>query len=202
MLPIEDGVRINLPDERKDVPLPVRTRARAVERAQREQSAQDHCQSVEQASDSDESSLSDYFIVEQRRSLKPMFTTELTKENVKVSNSHARDPNQREVLRETPECEVENSYLPTPERIEDQELEGGEGQCINVPLEAQADRVELRPKREVRPVKKLSYDELGKSSDRSLTLVYSGMIVQIENSQRVKQVCKIWLSNGPVFSMF
>lgn len=66
LLPIGDKVRLYLPDEGKEVQHPLVTRAKAVERTQREQSAQDSCDSIDH-SDSDEGSLCDYFPVQQRR---------------------------------------------------------------------------------------------------------------------------------------
>lgn len=184
LLPIGDKVRLYLPDERNEVRTTVVTRAKAVERTQREQSAQDCCDSIDH-SDSDES-LCDYLPVQQQRPIRQMHTPPLNTENLEVHNSPERVPNPMEVMRKLPESE-------TSDRIEDPESEGGDGQFVNPPKEAETERVELRPKRQVKPVKKLSYDELGQSTDRPLTLVYRGMVVQIEDFPRKEKVCKtLW----------
>lgn len=192
LLPIGDRVRLYLLDERKEVQRPVVTRAKAVEKTQREQSAQDRCDSIDH-SDSDESSLCDYFPVQQRRPVRQMHTPAVNTENLEVHNSHERVPYQREVMRDLPEWEAECISLPTPNRIEDLESEGGDGQFMNLLKESETERSEPRPKRHIKPVKKLSYDELEQSTDRPLTLVYRGMVVQIADSPRKKNVCKtLW----------
>lgn len=122
-----------------------------------------------------------------------MHTPSLNTENLEAHNSPERVPNQMEMRRELPECETECISLPTPDRIEDLESEGEDGQFMNPPKEAKTERVELRPKRQVKPVKQLSYDELGQSTDRSLSILYRGMVVQIEDFPRKKNVCKtLW----------
>jgi len=98
-----------------------------------------------------------------------------------------------EVIGDLPECEAEWISLPTPDRIEDLESEGEDRQFMNSTTEAETETVKLRPKRQVKPVKKRSYDELGQSTDRHLTLVYRGMVVQIEDFPRKTTVCKtLW----------
>ncbi len=56
----------------------------------------------------------------------------------------------------------------------------------------ESERRELRPRREVKPVKKLSYDELGKSTDRPLTLAYRGMVVTVQNPTRQSSCSTVW----------
>lgn len=191
LLPIGDSVRICLPDERMDGQRPVVTRARAGERTQREQSAQDRCDSVDH-SDSDDSSVCEYFPGPPGRPVSQKPTPSLNTENAQIHTSHERVPNQMEMMGDVSECEAESTPLSTPDQMEDLAPEGGD-QDMNAPKEAETKQIDIRPKREVKPVKKLSYDELGKSTDRPLTLVYRGMVVQVEDFQSKENVCQtLW----------
>lgn len=46
-----------------------------------------------------------------------------------------------------------------------------------------------RPKRTVKPVMKLSYNDLGKPSDKPLSVVYKGMVVHLGKSPEMKNFC-------------
>ncbi len=85
---------------------------------------------------------------------------------------------------------LEESY---PVEAGDSDLEGGDShrEC------AQMDTVEpapVRPKREVRPVVKLSYDKLGQPTSHPLTSVRRGMVISGENSVELrKESCStVW----------
>lgn len=153
LLPIGDRWRMYLSDERTDVLRPVITRARAIERTQRKQSAQDHCDSIDH-SNSDDSNLSKYIPVPQGRPVRQMHTLTLNTEKIQIHKSHESVPNQLEVIGDLSECEAESIFLPTLARNEDLESEEGDRRFMNAPKEAETERVDLCPKREVKPGEK------------------------------------------------
>lgn len=53
--------------------------------------------------------------------------------------------------------------------------------------------MESRPKRKVKPVVKLSYDELGQPSDQPISIAYGGMLIRVEGLSQNKNSCStLW----------
>ncbi|KAK3556100.1 hypothetical protein QTP70_005241 [Hemibagrus guttatus] len=89
---------------------------------------------------------------------------------------YAHELNQECVGREDPtESDSIGSLNQSLEVMEDLDLEGGENDTRNVSKEEPKPAVCRKSRREVRPVIKLSYDELGRPTDKPLTLVHRGM---------------------------
>ncbi len=61
-----------------------------------------------------------------------------------------------------------------------------------------------KSQREIRPVIKLSYDELGHPAERPLTLVHRGMVVHIEEPSKDKEGLSYCVvpPNGPMPPVF
>jgi len=68
------------------------------------------------------------------------------------------------------------------ETLGDPSLEGGELERITS-TEKVVETVNSRPKREIRPVVKLSYDYLGQPTNRPLTLIHRGMVINVESGE-------------------
>ncbi len=71
---------------------------------------------------------------------------------------------------------------------------------MNVPPGEPVPMVCRKSQREVRPVIKLSYDELGHPADRPLTLVHRGMVVHTEGAVQDKEGLSYCMvpPNGPM----
>lgn len=67
------------------------------------------------------------------------------------------------------------------EEMGDAGLEGGEPGIANA--KEAVETVHSRPKRNIRPVVRLSYDSLGRPTNRPLTLVHRGMVINVEGGK-------------------
>ena len=71
-------------------------------------------------------------------------------------------------------------------------VEDVEDQLIDVPRVTEVDKIEPRPKQGLKPVSKLSYDELGRPTDKTFPSVYRGMVVQTQEFSRTKRPSHTW----------
>lgn len=78
------------------------------------------------------------------------------------------------------QCEkTEDTLSPVPEPVVDTELEGGDVPSSSI-LDTEVESVcESKERRKVKPVIRLSYDEPGKPTDRPITIIHRGMMIQI-----------------------
>lgn len=193
LLPIGEGVRINLPSEREDSSRRVVTRSKTVERRQKKvvNHERENSESVNWNSESDDSSDCVYYPVERTVNLERLSFPSTEGENVQSPTRSREDPDQVEVTR------GEESSAQMEENIEESVSEEEGIEAVNVASgEEELGRGRNYPKRMIKfrssEVQKLSYDELGKSSDKPLTIVYRGMVVKIEESSK-KNACRtLW----------
>lgn len=114
------------------------------------------------------------------------------------------EPDQAQGLEEFEEIplddEVENSLQPLQDPTVAMESEGGEHLSGNEAVEEDsADEAPSeepvhseRPRRQVKPVTRLTYDEPGKQADRQLTVIHRGMVVHISNPRSKRKTCKTY----------
>lgn len=83
-----------------------------------------------------------------------------------------------ELMKENPRTEIEedNSSHLFPGSKENLLTDGGESQCRHSPRR-EINTMESCPKRKVKPVVKLSYDELGEPSYQLLSIANGGMLI-------------------------
>lgn len=192
-------MRINLPAEREEVPCHMVTRSKTVKRkrnkAIRHGVDSESCKCVDITSDSDDGSNCAYYPVEQTVDLGKLSFPSSEREKVKSPTRSRKDPAQVEVtVGDLPDDDddVESISAQMPENLGDSVSDEEVNESVNVTREEEHGRVGDRPKRMIKPVQKLSYDELGKSTDRPLTIVYRGMVVILRYS-KVKSACKtLW----------
>lgn len=191
-------MRINLPAEREEVPHNMVTRSKTVKRTQKKAIRHgvdpESCKCVDITSDSDDSSNCAYYPVEQTVDLEKLSFPSSEREKVKSPTRSQKDPAQVEVTgRDLPDDDVESVSAQMPENLGDSVSDEEVNESVNVTREEEHGRVGNHPKGMIKPVQKLSYDELGKSTDRPLTIVYRGMVVKIQESSKVKSACKtLW----------
>lgn len=103
---------------------------------------------------------------------------------------------------ETPAAEMDDTSVTdqgheavleqTPEELEDPALEGGDPGTANTTREV-VEHVHVRPKRNTRPIDRLSYDCLGRPTNKSLTLVHRGMVVKVQGGDSSPKFCNtVW----------
>lgn len=199
LLPIGEEVRINLPAEREEVPRHMVTRSKTVKRTQkkaiRHEVDPESCKCVDITSDSDDSSHCAYYPVEQTVDLGTLSFPSYEREKVKSPTRSQKDPAQVEVTGGdlSHDDDVESVSAQMLENLGDSVSDKEVNESVNVTREEEEGRVENRPKRMTKPVQKLSYDALGKSTDRPLTIIYRGMVVKIQESSKVKSACNtLW----------
>ncbi|KAL0151368.1 hypothetical protein M9458_053362 [Cirrhinus mrigala] len=170
---IGEGVRINLPDSRNYV-LPTRvTRSKTLKRTQKQQMEnkdrrEDGREVVALVSDSKDNSMEEYYPAQPGTSYEKLLLSSWESERTKVPSRTTHSSTQN-----LTEHEVESIASAIPDSVEGLESEGGDHQSLSPPRIDEGERRE-RPKREVKPVKKLSYNELGKPTEKPLTVVYRG----------------------------
>ncbi|KAK3522328.1 hypothetical protein QTP86_003678, partial [Hemibagrus guttatus] len=114
-----------------------------------------------------------------------------------VCHGDESDRSQTEVAKtaftEESNGELEVRVLPSPEELIGPGLEGGEPSLDNDTREL-VDTDHSRPKRNMRPVVRLSYDRLGQPVNLPLTLVHRGMVINVEDEgESGKELCStVW----------
>lgn len=189
LLPIGEGVRINLPSGREESSRRVVTRSKTVERRQKKavNHERENRESVNCNSESDDSSDCVYYPVGRTGNLERLSFPSTEGGNVQSPNRSREDPDRVEVTG------GEESDAQMEENIEDSVSEEGIETVTVASGEEELERGRNYPKRMIKPVQKLSYDELGKSSDRPLTIVYRGMVVKVHESSKKKSACRtLW----------
>ncbi|KAL0188353.1 hypothetical protein M9458_015452, partial [Cirrhinus mrigala] len=161
LLLIGEGVKINLPDSRNDVPPTRVTRSKTLKRTQKQQMEDKDRREygrevVALASDSEDNSMEEYYPAQPGTSYEKLLLSSWESERTKVPSRTTHSSTQN-----LTEHEVEGIASAIPDSVEGLESEGGDHQSLSPPRIDEGERRE-RPKREVKPVKKLSYDELGK----------------------------------------
>lgn len=195
LLPIGDNVRFSKPGDSNQLVQPPGTRAQTVKRRQRKQNKdsvdQIDCESQELL-ESEDDDLCYYrpARISYQRPISPPRALEPETVPLEVVPELIQECAGREDLTENDPREILNLL---PEVEEDLSLEGGEDDAMNVPPGEPVPMVCRKSQREVRPVIKPSYDELGHPADRPLTLVHRGMVVHIEEPSKTKKVCHtVW----------
>lgn len=195
LLPIGDKVRFSKPGDLNQLVQPPVTRAQMVKRRQRKQNEDNVNQIVCDSQESSESEDDDrcYYSparISYQRPISPQRDLEPVTEPPVVVPELNQDCAGREDPPENEPQEILNLF---PEVENAQSLEGGEEDTMNVPPDEPVPPVCRKSRREVRPVIKLCYDELGHPADRPLTLVHRGMVVHIEELSKTKKVCHtVW----------
>lgn len=149
---------------------------------------------VDITSDSDDSSHCAYYPAEQTVDLGKLSFSSSEREKVKSPTRSRKDPAPVEVTGgDLSDDDVESVSAQMPENLGDSVSDEEINESVDVTREEEHGRVGNRPKRMIKPVQKLSYDALGKSTDRPLTIVYRGMVVKIPESSKVKSACNtLW----------
>lgn len=108
----------------------------------------------------------------------PSDTPVVTVEGPSVPGVSEEEDEQEELVQSG---ETENPLSPVPEPVVDTELEEGYILASSV-LDNEVESIcEPKECRKVKPVIRLSYDDLGKPTDRPITIIHRGMIIQIYN---------------------
>lgn len=172
LLSIGDNVRIPAPYAREDKMRPPITRAQSALKKQSEKA-----ENIQTTSDSDDEL--EYYLPERNRiQTQPLDTWSPKPVGEKLKHSYDRHQTNQESV-------TEESRI---HQISDETV----NQVSNAQTREKA-FTESRPKRTVKPVIKLSYDDLGRPSDKPLTIVYKGMVIQIGNSSKRNRCCNtLW----------
>jgi len=188
LLPIGDSVRIPALSGGEDIRPPV-TRAQTVKKKQlREKVATtNEPNRVETSSESDDEicypeSAPGGIQTKPLHTLLPELVSEKVVHRVDESrtlNDNVSEGSLKKNMRE-------NSYS-NPE-MEVEELPKEKVQGSNLPT-VDISSTDRRPKRTMKPVMKLSYDNLGKPSDIPLSIVYNGMVIHLGNSRERSNMC-------------
>lgn len=136
--------------------------------------------------------MDEYYPVQQNASFDRLLISSLGSTRDKVPHRATQSPTPLEVTEDLAEHVVRSTVSPASDCIEGLPLEGGDNPSRSTPRVEESERREHCPRREVKPVKKLSYDELGKSTDRPLTLAYRGMVVNVQNPTRQSSCSTVW----------
>jgi len=145
-------------------------------------------ESVDWNSESGDSSDYVYYPVERTMNLERLSFPSTVRENVPSPNRSREDPVQVELTGGVEsDAQMEGN-------IDDSVSEEGGIETVNVASgEDEIERGRNSLKRRIKPVQKLSYDELGKPSDKPLTIVYRGMVVKIQESSKKRSDCRtLW----------
>ncbi|KAJ8333575.1 hypothetical protein SKAU_G00415830 [Synaphobranchus kaupii] len=111
-----------------------------------------------------------------------IITVEKESEVVNEDEHHSshEDPELEEAtLLEGAETEV-NPH-PFPDAVADTDLDGGDVLTSSDSVNNEGPSCKRTTRREVKPVVYLSYDELGKPSDRPLTIIHNGIVIQFSD---------------------
>lgn len=196
LLPIGESVRVNLPNPRSEVPAERVTRSKTEQKTQKHQMKDKDMrgkdiESEVIASDS-ENSMDEYYPVQQKPSFDRMLISSLASDKNTVPYRATQSPTHLEMTEDHTEHEEGSTALTASECIGGLGFVGGGNPFRSTSRVEESERREPRPRREVKPVKKLSYDELGKSTDRPLTLAYRGMVVTVQSPSRQSSCSTVW----------
>ncbi|KAI7797198.1 hypothetical protein IRJ41_020208, partial [Triplophysa rosa] len=194
ILPIRLDVRLTLSENPKTALVPPETRARSVSGKQRRGLGGTNGTTIDMGSDSESEEELCYFYpdrVEKQPQLEysdqslPAVEEEAVYD---VINSPSTPVNET-----VPPITEEALEEPNPAEAGDLKLEGGETGTEKHPRDV-VEPGPVRPRRAIRPATKLSYDRLGESSSRPLTLVQRGMVINVEDQVKLrKNVCNtVW----------
>ncbi|KAL2093139.1 hypothetical protein ACEWY4_010451 [Coilia grayii] len=207
LLPIGESVRFLTPEENKlNTRRPV-TRIQTEQRRVRKETGTGEVREKDNQVESGESSSDEdyegpYFGV--RGDVREMFrlppSVVMEWETLDAAESSALEPDQAdddEPVELLLDKEIER-FQPPPDSVVATESEGGEHPSVGEVVEDEAVVCEEpmcveRPKRQIKPVTRLTYDEPGKQVDRPLTVVHRGMVVNISSPFSDRKQCKtLW----------
>lgn len=212
LLPIGESVRFTTQDENKQDPRRPVTRTQTEQRRVRKETRKEEVQ-VENPDEFEESSSDEeygghYFSVSddvrEFFRLQPSAETERETSDVRVPESNVLEEDQAQDVGEhekiTAEDETSSLQLP-PDPVVVTESDGEEN-LLAIDVVEDDPPVEMpiaepvcdgRPRRQIRPVTRFTYDEPGKPVDRPLTVVHKGMLVHISSPLSEKRKCKtLW----------
>ncbi len=192
-------MRLSVPEVSRTVSAPPETRTRTVERKQRKESGGRKVTQSEGAprteSESEEDDL--WYCYPDRIERQPRPESDAQDGSAVEKNTVYRggelDRPHAEVAEPTFTAEG-HAELPdqSPEEMGDPGLEGGDPGADNTAREV-VEPVHSHPKRNRRPVVRLSYDSLGRPTNRPLTLVHRGMVINVEGGKSEKKPCStVW----------
>nr|XP_055033931.1 uncharacterized protein LOC129422186 [Misgurnus anguillicaudatus] len=197
LLPIGDNVRLFRSDDSNKNMQPPVTRAQTVKKRQnrleKESVSLTECEKVD-TSESDDDDLW-YYRPEPVSIQSRQPSSQLTVEKETVRQDNDQFQNQEYVMRD---CLPENDPEILPDQFvqiaEGHDLEGGDNGLVNVSHHEAEPLVCRKSQREVKPLIKLTYDELGRPSDKPLIVIHRGMVIHIEDAVKVKKkVCNtVW----------
>ncbi|KAG1952160.1 paraneoplastic antigen Ma1 [Pimephales promelas] len=194
LLPIGQSVRMPKPDKKQEVPQRPVTRSRATKEHKetlREERVLGPPVTADNSSGDEDGSDGYYFPDRSKQwtQLIPDLQHKLEVQENEVTahtDSESQYSGEEEVVEET--CENEDSREnrhPIVDLREEESLEGGVDSSDNA-SDLQSEPMEHRPKRKLKPVFKLSYDELGKSSERPVTVVHRGIVIHLTDSSKIE----------------
>ncbi len=199
LLPVGGEVRLSVPEVSRTVSAPPETRTKTVERKQRKELGGRKVTPSEGAprteSESEEDDL--WYCYPDRIERQPRPESDAQDGSAVEKNTVYRggelDRPHGEVAEPTFTAEG-HAELPdqSPEEMGDPGLEGGDPGADNTAREV-VEPVHSHPKRNRRPVVRLSYDSLGRPTNRPLTLVHRGMVINVEGGKSEKKPCStVW----------
>lgn len=186
LLPVGELVRMSKPVSSPEVSQRPKTRSRAAKEHKGlsgKKRPLDSPEAVDDSSESDEER-HEYYSSDwsgQWTPLTPDFhhSFEVNKDEVTAqTDSESQPSGEDEVVEET--CENGDSRLGEEESFGMEEHSSGSASDLD------PEPMEQRPKRERKPVSKLSYDELGKPSDRTVTVVHRGIVIYLTDSSEIE----------------
>ncbi len=199
LLCIGDQVRFPVPDAGKEVVKPPVTRSKTAKKDQirRERETGRETPSLDISSEDDDENGYYYDYPDRTSKLtKPLFidfSEPVVEEEESVHNGTENNHSPEEWREENLRTDIEDDASHVlPESEENQLPDRREIQCRRSPR-MEIHTMESRPKRKVKPVVKLSYDELGQPSDQPLSIAYGGMIIRVEGLSDRKNTCgTVW----------
>ncbi|KAI7814030.1 hypothetical protein IRJ41_006648 [Triplophysa rosa] len=190
LLPIGEVVRMSKPDKSQEVGQLSMAKPRAARKRKelsREGRAQDAEDTVEYFSESEEESCIHHSSNWSRRwtQLIPDPQSALRAEENEVTvytDSESQCAGEEEVE----SFEQEDSRENLNQMVDSAEVSEREENSSESVSDSEIEAEEPRPKRQPKPVSRLSYDELGQPSDRLITVVHRGIVIHLPHSSKIE----------------
>ncbi|RXN17862.1 Retrovirus-related Pol polyprotein from transposon 297 [Labeo rohita] len=187
LLPVGEFVRMPKSGERQEVPQRPVTRSRA---ARREKRTLEPSEMADSSSESEHESYG-YYSPDWSRQWTQLIPDLQQKLEVKENevtvhtDSESQCSGEEEVIGETQESEDSRENIHPVVDWEEERISEGEEKSSRTVSDLEAEPVQ-RPKRQRKPVSKLSYDELGQPSERPITVVHRGIVIHLPNSSKIE----------------
>lgn len=194
LLPVGENVRFSKANDFNPSTQSPVTRAQSGKRVQKEKKVENVEQVRDENHETSESEDDDlcYYYPKLIPALRTLPTPQIAVEPEIIPAEYGPELNSEcEARNDTVEEEAREVLNQPAEAVDDQGV--GDNDHRNVPKPGPEPAVCRKSTREVKPVIKLSYDDLGRPTDKPLTMVHRGMVVHIEDLSKTQKSCNtVW----------